>query len=148
MTLAHVDATLPTVTVSRRVLVVDDHRTFAELLAGALGAAGMTVVGVAHSAAHAVAMAQELQPEIVVMDIRMPQQDGLVATRRIREVAPDTVVAVVTAHRDPEWLVRAAQAGAAAFIPQGGAPPPQAGGLRPAPGGAKLRGAAPLARRP
>jgi|tagenome__1003787_1003787.scaffolds.fasta_scaffold20964531_3 DNA-binding NarL/FixJ family response regulator len=120
MTLAQVDPSLPAVAVSRRVLVVDDHRTFAELLAGALGAAGMTVVGVAHSAAQAVAMAQELQPDVVVMDIRMPQQDGLVATRRIREVAPDTVVAVVTAHRDPEWLVRAAQAGAAAFIAKDG----------------------------
>jgi DNA-binding NarL/FixJ family response regulator len=107
-------------TATRTVLVVDDHRAFAELLAGALDAAGMTVLGLAHSGAQAVAMAQEMQPEVVVMDIRMPQQDGLAATRRIREVAPGTVIAVVTAHRDPEWLVRSAQAGAAAFIPKDG----------------------------
>src|SRR3954451_6375006 len=103
-----------------RVLVVDDHRTFAELLSGALAAVGMDAVGIASSAAQAVAMAQELQPDIVVMDIQMPRQDGLSATRRIREVAPDAVVAVVTAHHDPDWVVRAAQAGASAFIPKDG----------------------------
>ncbi|MGY1661623.1 response regulator transcription factor [Geodermatophilus sp. SYSU D00705] len=103
-----------------RVLVVDDHRTFAELLSGALASAGMQAVGTAHSAAQAVAMAQDLQPDVVVMDIEMPRQDGLAATRRVREVAPRAVVAVVTAHRDPDWVVRAAQAGASAFIPKDG----------------------------
>ena len=102
------------------VLVVDDHRTFAELLAGALGASGMSCVGTASSADEGVAMALELQPDIVVMDIEMPRQDGLTATRRIREAAPMTIVAVVTAHRDPDWVVRAAQAGASAFIPKDG----------------------------
>jgi DNA-binding NarL/FixJ family response regulator len=103
-----------------RVLVVDDHRTFAELLTGALASAGMRPVGIAQSAAQAILMTQELQPDVVVMDIEMPRQDGLAATRRIREVAPRTVVAVVTAHRDPEWVVRAAQAGASAFVPKDG----------------------------
>lgn len=103
-----------------RVLVVDDHRTFAELLSGALAMAGMTSVGTAHSAAEAVSMAAELRPDVVVMDIQMPGQDGLSATRRIRDLVPDAVVAVVTAHRDPDWVVRAAQAGASAFIPKDG----------------------------
>ncbi len=103
-----------------RVLVVDDHRTFAELLGGALAAAGMHCVGTAHSCATAVSLAADLQPDIVVMDIQMPGEDGLVATRRIREVAPDAVVAVLTAHRDPDWVVRATQAGASAFIPKDG----------------------------
>jgi DNA-binding NarL/FixJ family response regulator len=103
-----------------RVLVVDDHRSFAELLAGALAASGMTCVGTANSAAEGVAMAAALQPDIVVMDIQMPREDGLSATRRIREAAPRAVVAVLTAHRDPDWVVRAAQAGASAFIPKDG----------------------------
>jgi DNA-binding NarL/FixJ family response regulator len=103
-----------------RVLVVDDHRTFAELLAGALESAGMVAVGTAHSANEAVAQCQRYQPDIVVMDIQMPQQDGLAATRRIREVAPHAVIAIVTAHRDPDWVVRSAQAGASAFIPKDG----------------------------
>jgi DNA-binding NarL/FixJ family response regulator len=113
----------PTQTTSResiRVLVVDDHRTFADLLSGALAVSGMEVVGTANTAAEAVAKARDLLPDIVVMDIEMPHQDGLAATRRIREVSPRTVVAVVTAHRDPEWVVRAAQAGASAFIPKDG----------------------------
>ena len=103
-----------------RVLVVDDHPTFAELLAGALQAAGMVVLGMAHSAAQAVAMAEDLQPDVVVMDIQMPRHDGLSATRRVLEVAPLTVVAAVSDHRDPEWVVRATQAGACAFIPKDG----------------------------
>ena len=103
-----------------RVLVVDDHRTFADLLAGALQAAGMDVLGTANTAGQAVTMAQDLQPDIVVMDIQMPREDGLSATRRLREVAPHAVVAVVSAHRDPEWVVRASQAGASAFIPKDG----------------------------
>ncbi len=118
MTLSQLDRSTPPQTVS--VLVVDDHKTFAELLSGALVAAGMTSLGTADSAATAVAMAHELQPDIVVMDIQMPREDGLSATRRIREVAPDAVIAVVTAHRDPDWVVRAAQAGASAFIPKNG----------------------------
>ena len=103
-----------------RVLVVDDHRTFADLLSGALTSSGMTCVGTANTAAQAVAMAAALAPDIVVMDIQMPREDGLSATRRIREAVPDAVVAVVTAHRDPDWVVRAAQAGASAFIPKDG----------------------------
>ena len=103
-----------------RVLVVDDHRTFADLLSGALTASGMTCVGTANTAAQAVAMAAALTPDIVVMDIQMPREDGLSATRRIRDAAPDAVVAVLTAHRDPDWVVRAAQAGASAFIPKDG----------------------------
>jgi DNA-binding NarL/FixJ family response regulator len=102
------------------VLIVDDHQTFAQLLSSALAAVGMRPVGTATSAAQAVAMARDLRPDIVVMDINMPRQDGLAATRRIREVAPDSIVAIVTGHSDPDWVVRAAQAGASAFIPKNG----------------------------
>lgn len=103
------------------ILVVDDHRSFADLLSAALNTVpGMTCIGTASSASEGVARAAELKPDVVVMDIQMPRQDGLQATRRIREVAPDTVIAVVTGHCSAEWVSKAARAGASAFIPKGG----------------------------
>ncbi|MET3807098.1 DNA-binding NarL/FixJ family response regulator [Nakamurella sp. UYEF19] len=80
----------------------------------------MLCIGVATSAASGISRAAALKPSVVVMDLHMPEQDGLFATRRIRDVAPDSVIAVVTAYTEPEWISRAAQAGASAFIPKGG----------------------------
>src|ERR1700742_2465521 len=105
----------------QRVLIVDDHQTFADLLSFALSATpGIVCVGTARGCAEGVALALELRPDTVVMDIDMPRQNGLVATRRLREVAPGIVVVVVTAHRDPVWVVRATQAGASGFVPKNG----------------------------
>jgi DNA-binding NarL/FixJ family response regulator len=103
------------------VLIVDDHRCFADLLSAALGTVeGLRVLGTAASAAEGIQRVKELSPSVVVMDIQMPGTDGLVATRRLREASPMTAVAVVTGHTDGEWVARAAQAGASAFIPKGG----------------------------
>ncbi len=111
----------PTQTREETVLVVDDHRSFADLLSWALDAVpGMTCTGTASSADEGVSMAAKLHPDIVVMDIEMPGIDGITATRRIRTVAPDAVIAVVTAHCTSEWLSKAAQAGASAFIAKDG----------------------------
>jgi DNA-binding NarL/FixJ family response regulator len=105
----------------RTVMVVDDHRSFADMLSAALNTVeGLTCVATAVTAAEGIALAARLRPSIVIMDIQMPGQDGLMATRKIREVAPDTLIAVVTAHRDQQWIARAAQAGASAFIPKNG----------------------------
>lgn len=103
------------------LIVVDDHRSFADLLSAALNTfPDMRCLGTASTAAEGVALASRVQPNIVVMDIQMPHQDGLQATREIREACPDTVVAVLTAHTDPGWISRAAQAGASAFVPKDG----------------------------
>jgi DNA-binding NarL/FixJ family response regulator len=103
------------------VLIVDDHRSFADLLSAALATVpGIRCLGTAGSAAEGIRRTGELSPSVVVMDIQMPGTDGLVATRRLREASPGTAVAVVTAHQDGEWLARAAQAGASAFIPKAG----------------------------
>jgi DNA-binding NarL/FixJ family response regulator len=80
----------------------------------------MRCVGTASSAREGIERVRELAPSVVVMDIQMPGTDGLAATRLLREASPQTAVAVVTAHADGEWVARAAQAGASAFIPKGG----------------------------
>jgi DNA-binding NarL/FixJ family response regulator len=103
------------------VLIVDDHRIFADLLSATLATVpGIRCVGTAASAAEGIRQAAELLPSVVVMDLQMPGMDGLAATRRVREASPQTAVAVVTAHQDGQWLARAAQAGASAFIPKAG----------------------------
>jgi DNA-binding NarL/FixJ family response regulator len=103
------------------VLIVDDHRIFADLLSATLATvSGIRCVGTAASAAEGIRQAAELLPSVVVMDLQMPGMDGLAATRRVREASPQTAVAVVTAHQDGQWLARAAQAGASAFIPKAG----------------------------
>ena len=103
------------------VLIVDDHRCFADLLSAALESVpGIRCLGTAGSAGEGIARAAELSPSVVVMDILMPGTDGLAATRRLRAASPGTAVAVVTAHLDGEWVARAAQAGASAFIPKTG----------------------------
>ena len=104
------------------ILIVDDHSSFAALLSAALNTVpGIRCVGTAVTAADGIAMAKSLQPNIVAINIRLTSgQEGVATTRMVKEVAPDAVVAMISAYRDPEWITRAAQAGASAFIPKTG----------------------------
>jgi DNA-binding NarL/FixJ family response regulator len=121
VTLAQLDQRDRRASATIRVLVVDDHDTFAELLAFALETeAGFECVGTAGSAAAAVEVALRTRPDIVVMDIELGPDSGLAAARRIRDVLPETVIVVVSAHCDPSWVAKAAQAGASAFAAKSG----------------------------
>ncbi|MFC5380654.1 response regulator [Aquipuribacter nitratireducens] len=105
----------------RRVLVVDDHTTFAELLVLALEREpDLECVGHAATVEAGIDLVDRTRPDVVVMDVRLPDGTGFAATRRILELAPGTTVVVLTAHASPDFVAQAAGAGATAFLPKGG----------------------------
>jgi DNA-binding NarL/FixJ family response regulator len=103
-----------------RILVVDDHKLFREGLIALLNAAAeTTVVGEAGSGAEAIAQAQALAPDVVLMDIQMPDMNGIKATRRILDDQPDTGVIMLTMLEDDDSLFAAMCAGARGYILKG-----------------------------
>ena len=76
----------------------------------------LEVVGEAATGHEAVALARQLQPDLVLMDIRMPDLDGLAATRAIKEDRPLTSILIVTLSEDPDYLLEALRAGAAGYV--------------------------------
>lgn len=104
-----------------RVLVVDDHLTFAELLTAALDREpDLVSIGHATSAAEGIRMCRELKPDLVVMDVQLPDADGFTATTAILGHNPHARVIVLTAHATAEVFERAARAGACGFLPKDG----------------------------
>ncbi len=105
-----------------RVVLADDHELVrAGLRALVDGCAGMQVVGEASNGAEALARARNLQPDILVMDLSMPEVDGATATERIRRECPQVRVIALTAHDDRAHLTRLLQAGAAGYVLKRGA---------------------------
>ncbi len=99
------------------MLVADDQRVVREGLATILTLLpGIEVVGEAGDGEEAVALTGELAPEIVLMDLRMPRCDGVEATRRLQDVAPEAKVIVLTTYADDRSLLTALQAGARGFL--------------------------------
>ena len=99
------------------VLIVDDQRLIREGIASLLGIQeGVTVVGTAVDGQEAIAKAQELQPDVVLMDIRMPVMDGVTATARIRQQQPGCQVLMLTTFDDEEYIVKSLQAGASGYL--------------------------------
>lgn len=104
-----------------RVLVVDDHRIIAELLEVTVRAEpGFEVVGHAQSVASALEMAAELEPDVVIMDVRLGDGDGIAATAELTERHQDLRVLILTAFVDQRLLERAAAANACALLPKDG----------------------------
>ena len=103
-----------------RVLIVDDQapfRTAARFVVEATD--GFEVVGEAETGEDGVALAAELQPDLVLMDVKLPGIDGLEATRRIRDLSGGTVtVLLLSTYETEDYDSRAVEVGAAAFIPK------------------------------
>ncbi len=100
-----------------RVLLADDHNLFREGLAGILnGQSDLEVVGEAADGVEAMAMARKLQPDLVLMDIRMPGVDGLEATSQITRELPQTRVVILTVREDEEKLFEAIKRGAHGYL--------------------------------
>jgi DNA-binding NarL/FixJ family response regulator len=105
------------VTKPTRVLIADDQRVVREGLALVLGLLPeVEVVGSASDGDEAVALAAELLPDIVLMDLRMPRCDGVEATRLLRERVPQAKVVVLTTYTDDQSVMDALRAGARGYL--------------------------------
>ena len=100
-----------------RVLLVDDHPVVREGLRGMINAEDdLIVVGEAGSGAEAVALAESLRPDVILMDLRMPDVDGVTATERILAASPSIRIVVVTTYESDADILRAVEAGAAGYL--------------------------------
>ena len=100
-----------------RVLIADDHPLILEGLWSLLERQeGIEVVGKASDGPTAVMQALELEPDVILMDIRMPGEDGVEATRRIRHASPHIRVIILTVYEDDASIFSAIKAGACGYI--------------------------------
>ena len=98
------------------VLVVDDHDVIREGIQSMLESSAMKIVGGAATPADAIKLARKHKPDVVLLDVRMGQQDGLDAIRRLRAAAPKTRVVVFSAFDNPTYVARAVAAGAHDYL--------------------------------
>jgi two-component system NarL family response regulator len=99
-----------------RVLLVDDHRLLIEGLSNLLAAHGIEVLGIASDGLEAVAMAQRLNPDLILMDVRMPNCDGLSATRQIKAMQPEMKIVMLTTSAEDHDLFEAVKSGACGYL--------------------------------
>lgn len=98
------------------MLIVDDHPLTRDGLAALLAGRGFHIVGEAGGGHEAIELARELQPDVVLLDLSMPDLDGLSALPLLRTAAPDCEVVVLTASGDEANLLAAIRAGAAGYL--------------------------------
>jgi len=103
--------------VSTRVLICDDHEVVREGLRGLISRqAGMSVVGEAGTVAESIEAAARAKPDVVIMDVRLPDGSGVEACRAIREARPETRVIMLTSYADDEALFASIIAGASGYL--------------------------------
>jgi len=100
-----------------RLLIVDDHALVRQGLRGILEREpDIEVVGEAHNGREAVDLCRALGPNLILMDVRMPEMDGLEATRIIKHERPEVGVLMVTMHDNHDYMREATKAGAAGYV--------------------------------
>ncbi|HEX3620825.1 MAG TPA: response regulator transcription factor [Acidimicrobiales bacterium] len=102
-----------------RIVIVDDHPMVVDGLRMALELAGMHVVGTAGSVATAVSAATEHNPDVIVMDIQLPDGTGVDATRAVLAAAPGVAVLMLTMLDEPDTVMAAVRAGARGYLVKG-----------------------------
>ena len=100
-----------------RILIADDHPVVREGMRSMLFTVeDMQVIGEASTGAEAVSQARALQPDVVLLDVRMPDGTGLNVLDQIKAASPSTSVIVVTMHDNPDYISRAIRSGAAGYV--------------------------------
>ncbi len=100
-----------------RVLLADDHALFREGLAGIINnQPDMQVVGEANDGLEAFVKAQELKPDLILMDVQMPGMDGIEAVRQIKQILPETIIVMLTVRGDDNMLFEALKNGAQGYL--------------------------------
>jgi|SRR5689334_11811015 len=99
-----------------RILIADDHALFRNGLRSLLESQGHEIVAEAANGKQAVALAEQLRPELVLMDVSMPELDGIAATKELAGRHPDVRVVVLTASEHEETLFEAIKAGAQGYL--------------------------------
>lgn len=99
-----------------KILIADDHALFRDSLRSLLEAHGLEVLGEARNGREAVELARKLKPEVVLMDLSMPEMDGLAATRLISADMPEVKVVVLTASDEDAKLFEAIKSGAQGYL--------------------------------
>jgi DNA-binding NarL/FixJ family response regulator len=100
-----------------KVLVVDDQRLVREGIASLIAIQdGLEVVGLAVDGRQALEKAMELRPDVILMDVRMPEMDGIAATIEIRRKLPDCQILMLTTFDDEEYIVKSLRAGASGYL--------------------------------
>jgi two-component system response regulator DegU len=102
--------------VTIRLMLADDHRMLREGLRRSMIEQGFDVVGEAGNGDEAVRLAERLRPDVVLMDVTMPEMDGVEATKQVKAVAPGVRVVMLTMHADQEVLAAAIRAGASGYL--------------------------------
>lgn len=108
-----------TLSLPARLVIVDDQELAREGFRRMLeGTRGLDIIGEATSGAEARDLCCVLQPDLALIDIRMPEMDGLQTTRAVKQVSPETSVIIVAMHAPPDQMQAAIHAGAACCIPR------------------------------